>query len=437
MTVEISDDPAHPEGGHAFIRFRGATGTAGPARLGIEPLTDGYDYRGPRQVEAVAAIEADGLVLAVGGGQLDQLATGVAVLLSVPEAGLSAEVLWPEVRPLVLAPRRTPVRTFAPRRVVDGLAPAARATGPSPGVTAPPAPKPRDPEVPRPVPIAATPDPMPAARAKPEPAEAPPARPPPPRREPDPAPKPIPPPDPVEDQNPRQPETATPAPIRRDEPRDVAVVVPVSRASVHEPATQPALIRQGWRWPAVAAVAVLAFGIGAAAVGAVWLARPVATAPRPSLPSLPPLFDVLTTGDVSPLGTLAATVKPDDLFDQASSFLRGVDGHAVNPAEGIFWLKRALAGAPDDARQRRPWALMRVGLEVYGIGGIADHAAGRELLQIAAAWNNAFAMCRLGDIEEHGDDISPPDRGKAILWYERAKLAGCKEADEALARLKR
>ncbi len=46
-------------------------------------------------------------------------------------------------------------------------------------------------------------------------------------------------------------------------------------------------------------------------------------------------------------------------------------------------------------------------------------------------------MCRLGDIEEHGDDVAPADRSKAILWYERGKLAGCKEADEALARLKR
>ena len=157
--------------------------------------------------------------------------------------------------------------------------------------------------------------------------------------------------------------------------------------------------------------------------------------PEPTKPVLS-LFDVFATGAVSPLGASAASVKPEDLFDEASNFLRGSAGHQNNPAEAAFWLKRAIALAPDDTGQRRAWALMRLGILVYTGGTSSGHAAARSIWELAGAWNNPDALCNLGELAEHGDDVMKPDPERARFWYERAKKAGCAKADDALARLK-
>ena len=158
---------------------------------------------------------------------------------------------------------------------------------------------------------------------------------------------------------------------------------------------------------------------------------PPPEAPKPQGVSL---YDVFTTADVSPLGTTLSTVAAEDLFDKASSFLRASNGRPANTGEAAFWLKHAISSAPDESGQRRAWALMRLGALIYA-SGPAGHAAARPLWELAAAWNNADALCDLGELAEHGDDVSKPDQKKARLWYERAQKAGCGKADDALARL--
>ena len=118
--VDVRDDPGHPEGGHALIVFRGATGPAGPARLTIEPLTEGYTYPGPRQIDTVGQATEEGLQYAVGGGQLDRLEAGIAAALSIEGTDLEAELLWPRLTPMRAAPRRLPVKSSGQRRVVVG-----------------------------------------------------------------------------------------------------------------------------------------------------------------------------------------------------------------------------------------------------------------------------------------------------------------------------
>jgi hypothetical protein len=128
--VEIANDIQHPEGGHALIRFRGATGPLGPARLQIEPLTEGVAYDGPRDAEVVGTADADGVTYAVAGGALDKLETGVPVTLSIAGTSLTAQVVWPEL-PTLRAPPQPRVRVPPPRRtVVERVA--ERATGERP-----------------------------------------------------------------------------------------------------------------------------------------------------------------------------------------------------------------------------------------------------------------------------------------------------------------
>jgi hypothetical protein len=162
--------------------------------------------------------------------------------------------------------------------------------------------------------------------------------------------------------------------------------------------------------------------------------------PPPELEKPPPpsLYDTFAVGDTSPLGTKVSSIRPDELIKQAVAFLPGANGRQANPAEAAFWLKQVVATAPVAAPERS-WALMRLGLLVYsgsGPNAQTGEALARELWELAGAWNQPEALCNLGELAEHGDDYEGADRAKAIVWYTRAKKAGCAQADDALARLK-
>ena len=160
---------------------------------------------------------------------------------------------------------------------------------------------------------------------------------------------------------------------------------------------------------------------------------PPATEPAPS----PSLYDVLATGDVSPMGTPASSVKPSELFEKAASLLPSADGQQPgHPAEAEFWLKRAMLAAPDETGNRRAWAAAMLGLLLYQGGDAAGRAAARDLWEVAGAWRSATALCNLGELSELGDSEVQPDPKQALVWYERAKKAGCAQADAALARLR-
>ena len=161
---------------------------------------------------------------------------------------------------------------------------------------------------------------------------------------------------------------------------------------------------------------------------------PANAKPVPAKPPTTSLYDVFATGETSPLGTAVSSVKPEDFFDQASSFLRASNGRPANPTEAAFWLKHAITLGPDESGERRSWALLRLGGLLYASGPIG-HGTARTLWELAGALSNPEALCALGALAETGDDVAKPDPKEARIWYERAKKAGCSKADDALSRL--
>ena len=159
----------------------------------------------------------------------------------------------------------------------------------------------------------------------------------------------------------------------------------------------------------------------------------------PDVEHAPPVsfFEVLQTTETSPLGTPASSVKPTDLISQAASFLNDGSGHKGDPKEAAFWLKRAVLMAPDESGKRRAWAVTNLAIVIYNSGDENGHAVARYLWQIAGAWHNAEALCNLGKIAMLGDDVAAADPKEAIVWYQRAKAAGCTQADQALSSLQR
>ena len=150
----------------------------------------------------------------------------------------------------------------------------------------------------------------------------------------------------------------------------------------------------------------------------------------------PSLYDIFSSGTVSPLGTNVADVDLKDLFAEARSFYLGDSGHPANTEEAAFWLKRAILVGPDENGQQRALALARLGNLVYKSSSPTAHAEALPLFELAAAWNNADAIWILGQIAEFGDEASKPDLKAARLWYERAKKAGSTKAEASLAHLK-
>jgi TPR repeat protein len=194
---------------------------------------------------------------------------------------------------------------------------------------------------------------------------------------------------------------------------------------------------------AVIAIAMLAAPMGAALAQDEQPRFTGSDLPPPEPTKLAPsLYDYMVIGETSPLGSKASSVKLDTLFRIANSFLHGTDGRTANAAEAAFWLKRAIALGPDDETLKsRPWAL-------YELGNLAtaDPQAGigiaRQLWELAGAWNSpgsttiasspaaALALCNLGDLS-----VWEKDTKQALIWYDRAKKAGCAKASDAISKL--
>jgi TPR repeat protein len=159
--------------------------------------------------------------------------------------------------------------------------------------------------------------------------------------------------------------------------------------------------------------------------------------PPPERPQPPSLYDTFAAGPTSPLGAPLASSRPEDYVEMAVAYLRGRDGKPQNPQEAAYWLKQIVAGS-GNAKRERGWALLQLGLIAYDGGPTpaAAHQLARELWELAGAWDQPDALCNLGELAETGDDVEKPDRDKAIVWYTRARAAGCAKADAALTRLK-
>ncbi len=191
-------------------------------------------------------------------------------------------------------------------------------------------------------------------------------------------------------------------------------------------------------------VAVALYGIGAGEVFA--QSQPTGTndyfypdppAVTPDKPALS-LYDALVTPDVSPRGTAASAIEPENLVDEGAAFMKGASGHPRDPKEGAYWLKRAIAPALDSDSKHRAWAITVLGLSfAQGDDPKTGLPVARQLWEIAAAMGDGTALCNLGLLAENGTGGVKADRKKAIAWYEKAKAAGCVGAADAISRLSR
>lgn len=155
--------------------------------------------------------------------------------------------------------------------------------------------------------------------------------------------------------------------------------------------------------------------------------------PEPEKVAAPSLYDAFLVGDISPLGIKADSIRPDDLANHASGYLAGAN---TNNAEASFWLKQVIA-APAVSPKVRAWALMRLGILTYTLNTTESHVLARQMWELAGAWGQPEALCNLGKLAQEGDDVAAPDHANAIIWYTRAKTAGCSAADTALAGLQK
>src|SRR5262249_314711 len=134
--LEILEDPDYPEGGHVLLRFRGVDSAPANARFTIEPIDDSISPEWPVDLREPVDVRVppEGLEI-VGGPEMgNAIPEGLAVSVSVPGAGLSAERLWPSITPMVSAaatrrvgrPKRpvAPAPPVVPKRAVEIPAPA-------------------------------------------------------------------------------------------------------------------------------------------------------------------------------------------------------------------------------------------------------------------------------------------------------------------------
>lgn len=101
--IEVLADPTVKTGGHAVIRLRGVAILPPGATLRIEPIDESLaaDDGWPNgEIKPLAMRQTpDGVELNVGPSVVDAplLGPGVPVLITIAEAGLSAELVWPDL----------------------------------------------------------------------------------------------------------------------------------------------------------------------------------------------------------------------------------------------------------------------------------------------------------------------------------------------------
>jgi TPR repeat protein len=178
---------------------------------------------------------------------------------------------------------------------------------------------------------------------------------------------------------------------------------------------------------AAACAALLVFA--SARNGAAWLPAPGKEAAKVSI------ADAFMAGPQSPRGEIAANIDLPTALRLADYNLHGVD-RPIDRAEAEFWLKKSLSLTASHAQLR--WALTQLGtLAAQPITGAPDFEKARQLWEISAVNGDPIALCFLGTLSENGLGAAP-DRSKALEYYKRAKeIGGCPTSDEAIARLSR
>jgi TPR repeat protein len=144
--------------------------------------------------------------------------------------------------------------------------------------------------------------------------------------------------------------------------------------------------------------------------------------------------DLTATGTVSPRRKSAANVDLATALSLADHSLRGQRSSGETD-EAEFWLRRALVTSIGGSEVS--WALTQLGT-IYAQADNPRHsyAKAHALWQLASAQGDAVAHCFLGALYEHGLGV-PPDRKIARSHYLAAEAAdACRNAKDAVARLK-
>lgn len=146
------------------------------------------------------------------------------------------------------------------------------------------------------------------------------------------------------------------------------------------------------------------------------------------------LADVLAVAVVSPRGRSAAEVDLPTALKLADESLHMTAGGADH-AEASFWLRKSIAlavGTP-----QLSWTLTQLGtLYAKPAAGPADYGKARLLWEMAGASGDATALCFLGALHENGLGVSKSPR-LALGLYQRAKAqGGCRDVDDAIARVR-
>lgn len=483
MKIEVVPDASTPSGGHAIIRLRGIALVPPGATFRIDPIdedADGLHGDWPRGdlVPLETRQTEDGVELRIGPEVVDAtwLEPGTPVTFSVPEADISAELVWPTLP--VSQGKQAPAVVMTPTQFAQELAAAERAralaaaepealpsmpsASQSPGMAA------ADGPVPEAAQIAAVPEGQSGSpEPKPEPASpigamslpgalAPPQLP---------AASELPPlftggtaerPRPADkslsrltkaverSEPPAEAEGALPSIVLKQASHS-AGAVDVSRGQLH-PGTIDGTVTKprpsGRVRPFL--LGATASGLVAAAVIAALLYSGV-RGPGGLLPGPDGaigaasggtkigIADVFSAGYQSPRGEIATNVDLSTALKLADYNLHGID-RPVDRAEAEFWLKKAMSLTASHSQIR--WAVTQLGtLQADPINGPPDYEKARILWEIAATNGDPIAMCFLGTLLEFGLG-QPADKAKALQQFKRAKdFGGCPNADEAIARL--
>lgn len=455
IEVEAVEDRSRAEGGHAVILLRGVDRMAGAFRFRLRPVEQ--DAVGP---DAAALAEEDlaplvidvrpeGLALTVGPDITERpsLVPGTVLEITLPDADVRGELLWPAVTPQARPKRRNIMTRRSPSDPLPrpvGAAP----TGLAADIVAEPTPA-LQPEADRPAatePVASSP----VAEASDVPPAAAPLR----RTLVVPAARPLH--EPI-GRSPLTQDDAVPAAGEAAEAKaatatnDIAVAPPASapRMAVDEPTPEadvapapamPATGRRGISASSAAALAVAvmiggqimalrALDLGVVRRSAPTVAEvpaPVAAAPASAPESSPAgdqpsVYDILAAGTRSPRGVAAEGVSPAKAVQLAHALMHGPEAER-DPDEAIYWLKRYVLGTSGTEHSRI--ALTQLG-SAYAqpARGRRDFVSARLAWELAAALGDPVAMCFLGAMQEHGLGVAA-DKQRAGTWYERAAAAG-------------
>ncbi|NOT69915.1 MAG: sel1 repeat family protein [Hyphomicrobium sp.] len=148
-----------------------------------------------------------------------------------------------------------------------------------------------------------------------------------------------------------------------------------------------------------------------------------------------PLRDVFSPGVTSPLGKSSSAVAVDTALQLADAYLHG-EGVQKNNDEARFWLRHSLRKFSDDPRLA--WALTQLGaIYVQSPSGPADYDRAAALWEIAAARNDPIAHCFLAALHEQGLVNSSSKDSALQLYRDARRLGGCPNVDQAIQRLSR